>query len=165
MAKVSGENIEKFSERIISDSDKTQIVFAVNQLFLGMSLLEWMKPKTSLADAWRASLDKIRDYVFSFNEQNYIIDYLRIAVFEHRQQALKTLESSLHMNEYINYPIEQYPELEKSANEKIKMAIDILKKVLSNLEPGKPENIQRTPDDRILQQQREYEHDRERTRK
>ena len=123
MAKISGENTEKFSERVISETDKNQINFALDQMFRGMSLIEWMKPKNTLADAWRTSLDKMRDFIFSLPGQNYVIDYLHMAIFEHRQKMLKIVSDSLHANEYINYPVEQYPELEKSANEKITTSI------------------------------------------
>jgi len=52
LAKVSGENAENFAERVISDSDKAQINFAFNQMFSGLSLLEWMQ-NVPLADAWK----------------------------------------------------------------------------------------------------------------
>jgi len=168
MAKVSGENTEDFSKRIISDSDKKYINFAIDQMFIGLSLLEWMKHVT-LADAWRVSLDIVRDYVFSMIGQSYILDYMRRSVFDHRQQIVKKLTDSPHTNEYIQYPPEQFPELEKSANEKIKNAIDILQSCLSNPHSENQENQKINTDRQILQNPNERvserEHDRERIRK
>lgn len=87
IAKISGENVENFSERVISDSDKAQINFGLNQMFQGLSLIEWMN-KITLANAWRVSLDKMRDYIFKLNGPEYIVDYLHIVVFEHRKKIL-----------------------------------------------------------------------------
>ena len=160
MAKVSGENTENFAKRVLSESDKHQIEFALNQMFVGLSLLEWMTRMT-LKDAWRVSLDKMRDFVFSITGQNYVLEYLRTAVFEHRQKMQKLFTDSLYANEYIHYPTEQFPELKKSAYEKIQNAIDILKNILSNPNDTKPEKSSENIDMQILQRFNEREHNRE----
>ena len=160
MAKVSGENTENFAKRVLSESDKHQIGFALNQMFVGLSLLEWMKHVT-LANAWRASLDKMRDFVFSIDGQNYVLEYLRAAVFEHRQKMQKLFTDSLYANEYIHYPTEQFPELKKSAYEKIQNALEILKNILSNPNDTKTEKTPENIDVQILQRFNEREHNRE----
>lgn len=168
MAKVSGENTKDFAKRIISNADKQQIKFAFDQMFVGLSLLEWMK-KVTLGDAWRISLDKMRDYIFSINGEDYILDYLRVSVYEHRQQTMKMLSDSEHTNEYINYPVEQFPELEKSATAKIQNAVDIIKNFLSSPHSANAENKKENIDEQILQRlnehNREKESERERVKK
>jgi len=163
IAKVSGENTEDFSKSVISDSDQRQIKFALNQMFVGLSLLEWMKQVT-LADAWHTSLDIMRDYIFSISGQSYVLDYLRGAVFEHRKQIIKKLSDSVHVREYIQYPKEQFPELEKSANEKIKGAVDIIQNILSNPHGENADKQKTDINEQILQNlcnhEREPEHER-----
>jgi len=169
MAKVSGENAKDFTKRVISDSDKKQIKFAFDQMFIGLSLLEWMKQGVTLADAWKVSLDKMRDFVFNISGEDYILDYLRVSVYEHRNQTTKMLSNSEHLNEYINYPVEQFPQLEMSANEKIQNAIDIIKNVLSTPHSANVENKKENVDEQILQRlnehSREKEYERERVKK
>ena len=169
MAKVSGENAKDFTKRVISDSDKKQIKFAFDQMFIGLSLLEWMKQGVTLADAWKVSFDKMRDFVFNISGEDYILDCLRVIVYEHRNQTTKMLSNSEHLNEYINYPVEQFPELENSANEKIKNAIDIIQNIVSNPHTENAGNQKINTDMQILQDVNERvserEHDRERTRK
>lgn len=161
IAKISGENVENFSERVISDSDKAQINFALNQMFQGLSLIEWMN-KITLANAWRVSLDKMRDYIFKLNGPEYIVDYLHIVVFEHRKKILKMISDSLHANEYINYPIERYSELEKSANEKIKTAVNILTDILSTPCDSNVKNEEKIENVRVSEKTKERDHERER---
>lgn len=160
MAKVYGENTEDFFKRAVSDSDKRQINFAFEQMFVGLSLLEWMKHVT-LETAWRTSLDIMRDYIFDLSGQGYILDYLHVAVFEHRKQVMKKLSDSVHTREYIQYPNDQFPELEKSANEKIKNAIDIIQNILSNPHTENAGNQKINTDAQTLQQLYSNEHERE----
>ena len=162
MAKVSGENVEDFSKRVISDSDKAQINFALDQMFQGLSLIEWMN-KITLANAWRISLDKMRDYIFGLTGPEYIVDYLHIVVFEHRQKILKMIADSLHANEYINYPTSEYPKLKDTAEEKIKTAINILTDILSTPRGSNVENIKPAKNIETLSRTKENKY--ERTRK
>ncbi len=129
-AKISGENIDNISLRVIRDTDKAQVNLALNEMFSGLSLLEWMN-KITLADAWKIAMDKLRDYIFSITEQTYIVDYLRHAVFDFRHKTLNDLQSSIHANEFIQYPSSKYPELEKSARIKIQKGIDIIQNLLA----------------------------------
>jgi len=153
MAKVSGENVENFAVRVIGQHEKSQIDFALNQIFSGLSVLEWMK-KMTLGDAWNRALDKMRDFIFSISEKNYIVDYLRVAVFEHRNQMLRTLSSSMHINEYIQYSSEQQPELEAGARRKIKNGIDIIQNLLSGAaNPIQHTEQSKTDDDSLILQQ------------
>ena len=127
LAKIAGENIENLATNFVSDSDKSQIDFAFNQMFSGLSLIEWTH-NVALSDAWKISLDKMRDYVFSFTETGYIIDFLHNAVFDYRKNTLKKLEFSIHANEYCPNDIKNREDLLSDAREKIKSGMDIIKK-------------------------------------
>ena len=166
-AKVSGENREIMAVHIISDTDKAQIDFAFNEIFSGLSLSEWML-KVTLDEAWKIALDKLRDFVFSINEQSYMVDYLRHAVFDFKKRTLRNLESSIHANEYIQCPADKYSELEESANTKIQNGIDILRNLLANPAYNKNAKINTNTvikDNRIMQRNNTKGIERERIRK
>lgn len=163
-AKVSGENVENFAERILTDSEKAQIKFAFNQIFSGLSTIEWMNNVT-LKIAWTITLDKMRRFIFSLPEKNYVVDYLQVAVFEHRKHTLKILESSMHINEYIQIRDDERAELEKSANEKIQTGINIIKNLLSAPRDSMPTKENVNMNENILQMDRQREYEHERTRK
>lgn len=130
--KVSGENLENRAQNIVSESDKAQIEFAFGEIFSGLSVLEWMN-NIKLIDAWKIALDKLRDFIFSIQDQSYIVDYLRPAVFRFRRKQVKqTLQSSIHANEYMHYPKSEYPQIEESAKQKIQTGIDIIQSLLSS---------------------------------
>lgn len=130
-AKVSGENVENPATRIVSESDKAQIDFAFEQIFSGQSVLEWMTG-IQLIDAWKVALDKLRNFIFSIQEQSYVVDYLHHAVFAFRKKQInQTLQTSIHANEYMQYPKSKYTQIEQSAKEKIQDGIDIIKSLLS----------------------------------
>ncbi len=168
MAKVSGENRENMAQYIISNTDKAQIDFAFNEIFSGISLLEWMK-KITLADAWKIALDKLRDFVFSIQEQSYVVDYLHNAVFEFRKKQIKqTLETSIHANEYIQCPANKYDELKEKANSKIQTGTDIIKNLLANpayKQNGTKSNTDIIIKDKTLQQVKTKECEYERVKK
>lgn len=165
-AKISGENIDYASLRVISDTDKAQVNFALNELFSGLSLLEWMN-KCTLADAWKIAMDKLRDYIFSITEQTYIVDYLRHAVFDFRRKTLHDLQSSIHANEFIQYPSDKHPELEESAHIKIQTGMDIIKNLLAQPAYKQPikNNTKPTKQANIMQHTKENEREYERVKK
>lgn len=160
LAKVSGENVENFAAHVISDTDKKQINFAFEQMFNGISLLEWMKGGL-LVDAWNVALDKVRDFIFGLEESSYIIDYLRVAVFDFRKHKSKDFHNSVHACEYFHSDA-NVGILEKSAKEKIQNGIDIIMNIIAS--PKTCDVKQQTNENvNCIQKEREYEN--ERTRK
>ena len=168
MAKVSGENVERYAERVIADSEKAQINFAFDEIFSGLSLLEWIQGAT-LGDAWKKSLDKLRDFIFSIDEQNFVMDYLHMAVFEFRNKTLKIMSQSIHINEKMQHSAEQSEKLKQSAEEKIQNGLDILKNILSVPHSDRTKKENTNINDLVLQKtmerQREREYERERVKK
>jgi len=102
----------------------------------------------------------MRDFIFSIDEKNYIIDYLRVAIFDFRKQIMKLLTSSVHAGEFMQYEPEQRAELEKTADERIQNGIDIIKNILSNPHDAKNENHKLNQNTHILEKL--YSRDRER---
>ena len=163
LAKVSGKNVENFSTCLISDATKAQFDFAFNQMFQGLSLLQWLNGG-NLRDAWESALDRIRDYIFSLEDRNYVTDYLYHAVFVFRKNIVKTVFTSVHANEYCNCPISKQPELKADAEQKIKPGVEMIKNLLSE-----PKKCCATEQKDILKvninqkiQDRENNHERER---
>lgn len=163
LAKIAGENVENFANCVVSDSAKTQIDFAFNQMFQGLSLLQWMENIT-LMNAWQNTLDAMTEFVFSLPEKNCVAEYLHVAVFDFKKNTLKTLKNSIHANEYFNYPKDKQDELKQSANEKIQQGIDIIKSLVSAPDKCMTEKTQ--PMEKVQAPQkikiREYERERER---
>lgn len=161
LAKVAGENVENFANCVISDFARTQIDFAFNQMFQGLSLLQWMENIT-LMNAWQNTLETMTEFVFSLPEKNCVADYLHVAVFDFKKNMLKTVKNSIHANEYFNCPVDKQNELKQSANEKVQQGIEIIKNLVSA--PGKciTEKTQNVEKNNFHEKTREYERERER---
>ena len=160
LAKVSGENVEIFAAHVISDTDKKQINFAFEQMFNGISLLEWVSGGV-LVDAWNIALDKVRDFIFNLEESSYITDYLRVAVFDFRKHNSKDFHNSVHACEYFHSDV-NVDILRKSAQDKIQNGIDIIMNIIAS--PKTCDMKQQTNENvNCIQKEREYEN--ERTRK
>lgn len=164
LAKVSGANVENFAECVVSDGVKAKVDFAFNQMFQGLSLLQWMQ-KITLMDAWNTAANKMIDFMFSLSDKNYITDYLHIAVFDFKKNTLKTVKSSVHANEFFNCPADKIDELKISAQEKIKQGTDIIMNLIS--EPDKCCSERTQIGERVVNhyKTKEYEQEYERERK
>lgn len=160
LAKVSGENVENFSACVMSDADKKQIDFAFEEMFNGLSLIEWMRGGL-LVDAWNNALDKMRDFIFGIDETNYVVDYLRSAVFKFRRNKSKNFHNSVHACEYFQANANS-DILEKAAREKIQNSIDIIMNIISI---PKTCNAKQKTNQNIHEFQKEREHENTRTRK
>lgn len=157
LAKISGENVENFAACVISPAIKNQIDFAFEQMFSGLSLIQWMKGGL-LIDAWNVALDKMRDFIFSIEQSNYMVDYLRTAVFDFKKHKSKDFHNSVHATEYFRSDANMEI-LEKAGHEKIQNGVDIIKNLISN--PKQCVTNQKTND---LQHEYQYEHEKERER-
>ncbi len=67
----------------VSPDVRAKINDALESLFLGRSLLLWVDGGDLLA-AWTRALDDMRDELFKIPNNSPVVEYLRIAVFEHR---------------------------------------------------------------------------------
>ncbi len=158
LAKIAGENVENFAAHVISKADKEQIDFAFDQMFSGLSLLQWMHGGL-LVDAWNVALDKMRDFIFSLEKSNYLVDYLRVAVFDFKKHKSKNFHNSVHASEYFQSDANSKI-LEKAAREKIQDGIDIIMKFISIPKQGRIEKQNQKTDDLQKEYNREYERER-----
>jgi len=162
LAKVAGENVENFAVCVISDTDKKQIDFAFEQMFNGLSLIKWMQGGL-LVDAWNNALNKMRDFIFGIEESNYVVDYLRVAVFDFKKHKSKDFHNSVHAGEYFQSETESSI-LETAAREKIQNGIDIIMGLISAskncvIKQKTNQNV------KVFQKEYEREYENERTRK
>jgi len=136
MAMVDGQNVENFSTKLVTQKDKEAIDEALELIFSGMSLQEWLN-NVVLKDAWHMALDKMRDMIFSlYDQKSTIVEYLHYALFEHRKKTFKRLDCSAHSGEYINCTVDKRIEWNKKAQEKIDMGLNILKHVIDTFNPA-----------------------------
>lgn len=164
LVKASGENVESYMTTVISDADKAQITFAFDEMFSGLSLLHWTQ-NMLLVDAWKLSLEDIRDFVFSIDDQGFVVDYLRKEIFKYKTKKLKALEASVHSNEYFSCDNAKQHILEESAKEKIHNGMEIIKNIVYKTKKANVEK--QKPQQNILLNQyvREIEHERVREKK
>ena len=64
LALINGQSPSDYEMTQLTDADRAQIENAIDVLFSGLSLRNWLSGGT-LGDAWTAALDKLRDIVFS----------------------------------------------------------------------------------------------------
>lgn len=162
--KLSGQNADDLAANVISRDDKIQIKIAFDEMFSGLSLLEWMQNNT-LANAWNIAMNKLCQYIFSIPGQGLIMEYLHQAAFDFKKQTLRNLQSSLHANEFIQYPATEFPKLEKMANNKIDTGVNIIKSLLAKSTYVKDvkykANTTTKENDLQLVKEKEYERERE----
>ena len=82
LAMLSGQSAQDFDAVQINDADKTIINNAVEVLFTGISLQQWLTG-VQLGVAWTKSFDILRDIVFAIPIENLATKYVRFATFEH----------------------------------------------------------------------------------
>ena len=64
MAILNGQSVESFMKSQLTEQDKTQIDNAIDVLFSGLSLRNWLGG-VKLRDAWTSALDTLRDAIFA----------------------------------------------------------------------------------------------------
>ncbi|MBR5625884.1 MAG: hypothetical protein IKW67_03845 [Alphaproteobacteria bacterium] len=167
-ALLNGEQIDSYYKNQLTDADKAQIDNAIETLFSGLSLDNWLKGE-KLMDAWKAALDTIREMIFSIRLQNPAVLYARQAVFEHRKKWHIKIVYSPHGHETINCSPEKHEQYQENANEKIQNGMEMLRKKFLEFESGTPKQqpekkqIHKTTNLQMVMT-RENEHERTRER-
>lgn len=170
LALINGQSPSDYEMTQLTDADRAQIENAIDVLFSGLSLRNWLSGGT-LGDAWTAALDKLRDIVFSISVDNVASKYARAITFKHRAKWLNKINLTLHVNEKIQCSDLQRPAWQADAETKIKNGLEILQRKIaeySTTAPRKPATPDMTP---VFKQvfkeksshsiQRDYEHVRE----
>ena len=163
MAMLSGQSVDTFMLNQLTDQDKAQINNAIDTLFSGLSLKNWLDGGT-LGNAWKNALDTLRDVVFAFPYNNPATKYAQSAVFIHRQKWHSQIVASRDAQETIKCPTNQRDAWYQDANIKIQNSVEILRQKISDFESDTPRtgNTQRVFAHENVRQIGEREHERER---
>ena len=169
MAMLSGQSVDAFMQNQLTDQDKAQIDNAIDTLFSGLSLKNWLDGGT-LGNAWTNALDTLRDVVFAFPYNNPATKYAQSAVFIHRQKWHIQIVASRDAQETIKCPANQRDAWYQDANIKIQNSVEILRQKISDFESDTPrtgkhaQNTQHIFAHENARQIGEREHEHERVR-
>lgn len=165
LAMLSGQSAQDFDAVQITDADKTIINNAIEVLFTGISLQQWLTG-LQLGAAWTKSFDILRDIVFAIPVENLATKYVRFATFEHIRKMKIKMTSAAHTNEYIKCPPEKRDAWNADAETKIQNGTEIIRRKIMEFTPGGAARTSATPS--IMPQfqeifnSRDYERERER---
>ncbi|MBQ8256253.1 MAG: hypothetical protein IJY99_04830 [Alphaproteobacteria bacterium] len=166
MAILSGQTVDSFLSHQLTERDKTQIRNAIDLLFSGLSLRNWLAGGV-LRDAWQNALDTLRDMIFEIPQNNPATTFMRNAVFEHRAKWHIQIIASRNADDLIKCPIEEYEQWLNNANTKINEATRILRQKVIDFDSGTPIHPVQTPETRNTSKMHtrgEYEREREHVR-
>ena len=134
LAMLSGQSAQDFDAIQISEADKTIINNAIEVLFTGISLQQWLTG-VQLGQAWTNAFDILRDIVFSIPIENHATKYVRFATFEHIRKNKIKMTSVAHTNEYIKCPPEKRDAWNADAESKIQDGLDIIRRKIMEFTP------------------------------
>ena len=135
LALINGQSPTEYENAQMTDADRAQIDNALEVLFSGLSLRNWLSGGT-LGDAWTGALDTLRDMVFSISEVNVASRYARAATFKRRAKWLNKINLTLHVNRKIQCTESERPSWLADANAKIENGIEILRRKISEFSSG-----------------------------
>ncbi len=164
LAMLAGQSAQEFDAVQVSDADKTIINNAIEVLFTGISLKQWMTG-VQLGVAWTKSFDILRDTVFAIPVENAATKYVRVATFEHIRKTKIKMTSAAHTNEYIKCPDDKRDAWNADADSKIQNAMEIIRRKIMEFTPGaapKTTTPGLTPQFHEIFNSREYDRERER---
>ena len=164
LAMLSGQSAQDFDDVQISDADKTIINNAIEVLYTGISLQQWLTG-IQLGQAWMNACDILRDIIFAIPIQNPMTRYVQIATFEHIRKTKIKMTSVAHTNECINCPDDKRNAWNADADAKINNGMDIIRRKILEFAPGAPRKAATpalTPQFQEIFRTHEREHERER---
>ena len=150
IAMASGENRKDFVENNISKETRVKIDDALDKIFLGKSLLLWADGG-KLVDAWNTALDTLRNEMFAIPVTADIIQYLRIAVFNHRTKWMAKMTASDERNTVANLTGDDYNDLIEHAKTMIEMGNNTIKQIIQTM-PSSVQHIQTNQQQNTSQQ-------------
>lgn len=137
MAILSGGSADKFIAQQLNATDKRQIDNAIEEIFSGLSLKNWLAGGV-LGDAWNNAQDAVRDMVFAIQFDNPATVYARASVFEHRKKIRTQSVYSPHINNAINCTNEQRNSWYESAIAKIQNGQEMLMRKVKEFNSDTP---------------------------
>jgi hypothetical protein len=137
MSVISGKSRDEFELGHVSDTDKKQLLYALETLFSGLTLLNWLDGGR-LLDAWKKSLNQMRAMIFEIKETNPVVMFLRLSVFDSNASWIKTMTQSDSSNELIQCPENGRDEWKKHADTQITEAVSIIRQKIDDFTYGQP---------------------------
>lgn len=135
MAMINGESVENIEIDQLGELDRIQITNALDLIFQGLSLRNWLAGGV-LRDAWQNALDDLREYVFSIQNVNPVTIFARSATFEMRTTWTEKMRIAPRTNMPIQCTNEQRTEWASNADVKIQNGIDLLMKKINGFKSG-----------------------------
>ena len=164
LAMLSGQSAQDFDALQISEDDKTIINNAIEVLFTGICLQQWLTG-IQLGQAWTKSFDILRDTIFAIPVENLMTRHVRWATFEHIRKAKIKMTAVAHTNEYIKCPDEKRDAWNADAEAKIQNGLEIIRRKILGFAPGAARRATTpslTPQFREIVYTRDRERERER---
>lgn len=137
LAMLNGESVEHFETSQLSDTDRTQITNALDLIFQGLSLRNWLGGGI-LRDAWQNALDQIRDMVFAIDNVNAATIFARAAVFDMRTIWLDKMRTAPRTNMPIQCPESKRDAWIADADAKIQNGTELLMHKINSFVSGTP---------------------------
>ena len=137
MAMLNGESVTGLEIATLSELDRIQITNALDLIFQGLSLRNWLMGGV-LRDAWQNALDQLREMVFSITNVNPITIFARQTAFEMRTTWQNKMTKSGYTNMPIQCPENQRAEWANNAETKIQNGAELLMQKINNFTSGTP---------------------------
>ncbi len=134
IAMLDGKSAQDFEANQITDKDREIVAHAIDVLFTGLALREWLGNVT-LGVAWNRAFDALRDVVFSIPIKNLMTDCVRCAAFDYIRRKKMQMTAIAHTNEYIKCPVEKHGLWMADAENKIADGAEILRRLITEFQP------------------------------
>lgn len=134
IAMLDGKSAQDFEANQITDKDREIVAHAIDVLFTGLALREWLGNVT-LGVAWLRAMDMLRDTVFSIPVKNLMTDCVRCAAFDYIRKKKMQMTAIAHTNEYIKCPVEKRDAWIVDAENKIADGSEILRRLIMDFQP------------------------------
>ncbi len=157
MAMLGGQSAQSFDARTITEQDKVIIKNAIEELFAGLSLQQWLGGVT-LQDAWSQAFDKMRDMTFAISTVNAMTRHVWRAVFDFIRIKRSQLITVQHPKECLNCQPEQRIAWTSEAESKIHNSIEIIKQKITAFGDGGTQATETQKQFRIPAQQQIHDH-------
>ena len=158
MAMIGDKNPTEFKLNTVSDADRARIDNALESVFQGLSLLNWLDG-VKLGDAWRAALDTMRPIGLDMPDDNPAVIYLRHANFRHIKNWECKIIASRNSGDYIKCAQAQIPQWRDRGKSQVQAGMQIIQRTIAAFTP-----TVRTPQQTRTTNIHQREHTRERER-
>lgn len=142
LAMVSGQDMNKFYDLQIDETDKQALRNALEDIFQGSSVALWIAGNT-LGDAWKIALDNMRDEMFATSRRDNLTVFLQRAVFEHRNIWMEKIRTNDNRGQKLQLNATDTTKMMNQANFQKQHGYDVIKQIFEKYDSGfKPAPVQ-----------------------